>query len=183
MIATRPLYTLDDYVRVEEQNRALRHEFVGGQILAMAGGTVEHGRLAARMTVALSSALAGTGCVVLSSDVRVGHATSDFRAYPDVSVLCGPPEYAAHPAHTLTNPRILVEVLSEGTAAYDRGAKLEGYQAMPSVQAVVFVSQEARIITVVRRVGARFDSTTAGAGEVFALPGVPQDLAVDAIYG
>ena len=98
-------------------------------------------------------------------------------------MLCGPPEYAARPANTITNPKILVEVLSESTAAYDRGEKLEGYKAMPSVQAVLFVSQEAPVITVLRRAGERFESTEYGRGDSFTLPGVPAALSVDAIYG
>jgi len=158
VIATRPFHTLDDYEQVEADS-GVRHDFVGGVILAMAGGTVEHGRLASGVIGELRAALQGTDCMVLSSDVRIGHATQNFRAYPDASVLCGPPEYAARPANTVTNPKILVEVLSESTAAYDRGEKLEGYKAMPSVQAVLFVSQEAPVITVLRREGDRFEST------------------------
>jgi len=181
VIATRPFHTLDDYVQVEEDS-AIRHELVGGVIMAMAGGTVEHGRLSGNTITQLNIALRGTGCVVLSSDVRVGHAQGDFRAYPDATVLCGAPTYANKPAHTLTNPRFLVEVLSEGTAAYDRGAKLEGYQAIPSVEAVIFVSQEARAITVVRRAGERFETSQHGAGERFLLPGVAAALTVDSIY-
>ena len=181
VIATRPFYTLDDYERVEEGSR-VRHEFVGGLVLAMAGGTVEHGRLAMRFAFELSAALSGTGCMVLGSDVRVGHSTREFRAYPDASVVCGSPEYAARPAHTVTNPRILVEVLSESTAAYDRGEKLEGYKAMPSVQAVVFVSQEGPMITVLRRAGVHFEPAEYGPGDTFELPGVPAALSVDAIY-
>lgn len=181
MIATRPVYTLEDYVSIEEES-GLKHEFVAGQILAMAGGTVEHGRLGANVLSVLRSAVRGTDCMALSSDVRVGHATTDFRAYPDASVVCGPPQYAARPAHTVTNPVCIVEVLSDNTASYDQGEKLLGYKSLAAVQSIVFVSQDSKSVIVHCRRGDTFEVANFGAGEPFELRCIPDPIAVDHIY-
>lgn len=181
MVATRPFYSLDDYVKVEEDSR-IRHEFVRGEIFAMAGGTVEHGRIAANAVSTLRAALRGTGCITVGSDVRVGNETNDFRAYPDATVICGAPTYVPRPSHTVSNPNIVLEVLSEGTAAYDRGEKLLQYQAMPTIEAIVLVSQESRAVTVVCRTDAGFRSAQYGDGDHFALPGLPREVAVADLY-
>lgn len=126
--ARHPYGTLQDYVGIEADS-AIKHEFIEGRILAMAGGTVEHGRLAFAIGIALGPSLKGTGCFIASSDVRIGHEASDFRAYPDASIIYGSPTYAATPSHTVTNPKVIIEVTSDRTEAYDRGAKLEAYRA------------------------------------------------------
>lgn len=181
VLATRPVYTLEDYVSIEAES-GLKHEFVAGQILAMAGGTVAHGRLGANVLSVLRSAVRGTDCMALSSDVRIGHAATDFRAYPDASVICGPPRYAARPAHTVTNPVCVVDVLSNNTASYDQGEKLLGYKSLAAVQSIVFVSQDSRSIVVHGRRGDTFEVASLGAGEQFELPGIPGPIAVDDIY-
>lgn len=181
MVATRPTYTLDDYVRVEEDS-GIRHEFVDGLILATAGGSVEHGRLAVNVTSLLRAAVQGSPCIALGSDVRVGHEASDFRAYPDASVVCGEPSYAGRPAHTVTNPVCIVEVLSESTAAYDQGEKLACYRSMASVRVILFVSQETRSITVHRRVESGFAEAHYGAGDTVPLPELSASIEVDGVY-
>lgn len=183
MVASRPLYTLSDYERVEADS-GIRHELVDGLILAMAGGTLEHARLAAAVVSELRGALsrAGRSCMALGSDMRVGHETREFRAYPDASVLCGEPRYAGRPPHTLLNPTLVVEVLSESTAAYDQGEKLAQYQAMPSVAGIIFVSQEGREMRVHRRGQDGFHLEAYGPGETFECPGLDVTLTVDAIY-
>ena len=89
-------------------------------------------RCSAAIDRVLGNALAGTSCFVLSSDVRVGHAKTAFRVYPDASIVCGEVEYATRPPHTVTNPVCIIEVLSESTANYDQGDKLAGYKRIPS---------------------------------------------------
>lgn len=181
MIAARPIQTLADYATVEASSRS-KFEFVRGQIVAMTGGTLEHGRLGANIIALLKGATSSTGCTVFSSDVRVGLATSDFRAYPDASVVCGPVETHDNPRHTIVNPVCVVEVLSESTAAYDQGAKLDAYKCIPSLQAVVFVSQEGPAITVHTRGEAGWDVAEYLRGKRFELPGLPGEIAVDDVY-
>ncbi|MEJ7731539.1 MAG: Uma2 family endonuclease [Polyangiaceae bacterium] len=112
--------TYAEYLAFEEAS-AERHEFVAGEILAMAGGTIEHGRIMSRLTVLLSAALGGRPCVVLPSDVRVRIRAADRATYPDLHVVCGRVERDADDQNAVTNPVVVIEVLSDSTAAGDRG--------------------------------------------------------------
>lgn len=158
--------TADDYL-AWERAQAEKHEFFRGEVFAMAGGSMRHNVLSGRILRALAAALEPRGCVVLTSDQRVISA-DDHYVYPDVTVVCGPPELRKH--DVLANPTALVEVLSSTTEQYDRGLKWEGYQRLASLQDYVLVSQTEPRVEVFRR-GA--DGTwiyrAAGAGERLTL--------------
>jgi Uma2 family endonuclease len=79
-----------------------------------------------------------------------------LMAYPDVSVVCGPSEKSPKDRHAITNPKLLVEILSEGTASFHRGAKWQHYQRIESLQAYVLVDQDAPRVEVYERDGARW---------------------------
>lgn len=138
-------YSFADYLAIERESE-IKHEFDAGEILAMSGGTARHSALAMNVGFALR----GTrpqGCTVFQSDMRVRIRATGRATYPDVSMVCGPLEYdpedAAHT--TITNPVLLVEVLSVTTEKGDRGNKWMHYQRIPSLQEYVLVSQEPRI--------------------------------------
>ena len=142
-VATRSQVTADEYLTWERVQPA-KHEFFHGEVFAMAGGSPRHNALCARVSGTLGNALDARGCVVLSSDQRVGIAAGAHYVYPDVSVVCGPLDLELN--DVLTNPTSVVEVLSSTTEQYDRGLKWEGYQRLGSLQDYVLVSQsEARI--------------------------------------
>jgi Uma2 family endonuclease len=101
----------------------VRHEFLNGEVWAMAGGTPQHGALAVSMTLALGAALRGKPCRGFSSDVRVRIPDTGLSTYPDLSIVCGELETAPDDKDAITNPTVLVEVLSDSTEAYDRGAR------------------------------------------------------------
>lgn len=138
-------YSFADYLTLERDSE-IKHEFDAGEILAMSGGTARHSALAVNVAFALKSALPA-GCTVFQSDMRVRIAATGRATYPDVSMVCGPiecdPEDAART--TITNPVLLVEVLSVTTEKGDRGNKWMHYQRIPSLQEYVLVSQEPRI--------------------------------------
>ena len=180
MVAGRPLYTLADYAAIESGSEA-RFEFVEGMIVAMAGGTVEHGRVCANVVAELRRSVRNSGCMALGSDVRIGDEASDFRAYPDATVVCGEPTYAEHPSHTVTNPVCVVEVLSESTAAYDTGPKLDSYKRIASLQTIVFVSQSSRSVIVHSRANGGFRTQQFESGHTLDLPRVGP-VAVDDLY-
>ena len=139
--------TAGDYLAWESA-QAEKHEFFRGEVCAMAGGSVRHNALSVRVARALSSALEGRGCVVLSSDQRVVGA-ADHYVYPDLTVACGALEIRTH--DVLANPTALVEVLSATTEQYDRGLKWEGYQRIGSLQDYVLVSRTEPRLEVFRR--------------------------------
>src|SRR3989442_14646818 len=111
-------YTIQEFVSIEEFSN-VRHEYAAGQIYAMAGGTPQHGARAANLIGLLTAQLRGRLCRVHTSDVRVRVTATGLDTYPDVSVVCGKAELDTEDPNAITNPAVLVEVLSSSTAEYD----------------------------------------------------------------
>ncbi len=128
-----------------------KHEYVNGEVFAMAGGTVEHAALSVAVSTALANALRGRPCRVLSSDGRVRAKETGMATYPDVSVVCHKLEVDPDDEHGVLNPALIVEVLSDSTEAHDRGAKAAQYRRIPSLREYVLVSQHEPLIEVYRR--------------------------------
>ncbi|MGO9713627.1 MAG: Uma2 family endonuclease [Polyangiaceae bacterium] len=139
-----------DYLALEAKGDG-KHEYVGGVIYAMAGGTPEHARLQANMTAALLAGLRGRPCAVFSSDLRVRIDATDRSTYPDVTVVCGAIETSSLDKDAVTNPTLLVEVTSESTEADDRGDKFAHYRQLASLQEYVIVGSRTPHIEVWRR--------------------------------
>ncbi|MBL8909360.1 MAG: Uma2 family endonuclease [Archangium sp.] len=121
-------YSYVDYVLLEQHSQ-VRHEFLDGEIYAMAGGTPEHAALAA-VTLRLIGNQLPSGCRAYTSDLRVRIAKSDLTTYPDGAVICGKVAPAIDDQLAATNPTLVLEVTSPSTEAYDRGAKLDHYRTL-----------------------------------------------------
>ncbi|MEO7735523.1 MAG: Uma2 family endonuclease, partial [Kofleriaceae bacterium] len=139
-----------EYLSLEAESET-KHEYLDGEVFAMAGGTITHGALAGAVITALSNALRDRACRVLSSDVRVRSKATGMATYPDITVVCQKIEVDADDAHGVLNPTIIVEVLSDSTEGYDRGAKAAHYRRIPSLREYVLVSQREPLIEVYRR--------------------------------
>lgn len=139
----------DEYLALERASDE-KHEFVNGELIAMAGASARHNLIAGNVIRALGNRLAGR-CLVFPSDQRVHTRTTSLYAYPDVTVVCGRPEFHPKDGLVVVNPSLLVEVLSETTEAWDRGAKAAHYRQLPSLQAYVLVSQAERRVEIFRR--------------------------------
>lgn len=123
-----------------ERKQPDKHEFHGGQVFAMAGGSPRHNKIAAMIVSTLTAVFRERPCDALGSDqmVRVG---SSF-VYPDVSVVCGEAQYErVDQGLLLLNPSAIFEVLSGSTEGYDRGQKSKLYRGRPSLRDYVLVSQ------------------------------------------
>ena len=132
----------DEYLRFEETSD-VKHEFRNGQVIAMAGGTHEHGIIAVNLGAALVPRLRDTPCVTAGSDVRVRSSADGSYSYPDLTVVCAEPVFArAGHRVTLVNPQVVVEVLSTSTQSVDLGDKLDAYLAIESVREYVVVAQD-----------------------------------------
>lgn len=173
-------HTYPEYLRLEGE-RPLKHEYCDGEIFAMAGGTPEHGALAAEAMTHLRGQLP-TGCRVLSSDVRIRIEASDLATYPDASVVCGPLERGREDAHAVTNPVLVLEVTSPSSEDSDRGEKLSHYKQLPSLQTVLILSHRTRRLTVVERGPAGWAVTEFRATEVARCATPALTLDVDALY-
>jgi Uma2 family endonuclease len=143
-------YTYAEYLALEQRSE-FKHEYFAGRVYAMSGGTPEHGRLAAQIILLLGEQLRGKPCVTFTSDVRVRIPATDVALYPDVSVLCGKLERAEDDHDAVTNPRVVVEVLSKSSAKYDREEKFAQYRRIPSLECYVLVSQTERLLEVFTR--------------------------------
>ena len=150
MMPAQKKMTYAEYMACEEAS-VEKHEFLNGEVFAMAGGTPEHAALAAAFTLALGKALGDRPCRLFSSDLRVRIQATGLTTYPDLSVACGKAEVDAEDSHALVNPVLIIEVLSDGTEAYDRGEKAAHYRHIPSLKEYVLVSQHRPRIEVYRR--------------------------------
>ena len=182
---TKPIrlhrYAFAEYLAIEEVAR-VKHEYLEGEIYAMAGGTPEHAALAAVVTTMLGEQLRGSPCRVYSSDLRVRILATGLATYPDVTVVCGPTERDPESATHVVNPRVVIEVLSDGTEEYDRGEKLEHYKKVPSLMAVVLVSHRERKIEMWSRDTSAWEVTVHGSGQVARISSLNCRLDVDAVY-
>lgn len=177
-----PAYSYDEYRRFEDANPA-RHEFVDGHILAMAGGTPAHARLQAAVSFALERRLDGHRCQTFPSDLRVRIPATGMATYPDVTVVCGPVETDPDDPNAVTNPTLIVEVLSDRTEEYDRGEKFEQYRQIPTLQLYLLVShRERRVEARQRATDDRWTERHAGRGETVLLEAIGIEMTVDEIY-
>ena len=135
------------------------------------------------MTGELHAALRGGPCRGYSSDVRVRIPETGLATYPDLSIVCGPLETAPDDKDAITNPVVLVEVLSDSTEAYDRGAKWAHYRRISSLREYVLVSQAEPRIEVFRRMDTgRWELLEARPGETIELTSLGAHLDVAAVY-
>jgi len=139
-------YTYAEYLALESSSN-VKHEFLGGQIYAMAGGTPEHAALAAAVIGLLFPQLRGGGCRAYDPDLRV-RTPSGLATYPNVTVICGPSERDDADLQAVTNPTLIIEVLSRSTEEYDAGDKFEHYKTLKSLRQYVLVSHRERSIEV-----------------------------------
>jgi Uma2 family endonuclease len=173
--------TPNEFLAWEREQRE-RHHYIRGEIFAMSGGSLRHSHLGGRAITLLSQALRGRACDVHTADLRLGLA-DDELVYADAVVVFRP--FALRPGtkDVVTNPAVVVEVLSKSTEAYDRGAKQAGYLALPSMQHLVLVSQrEKRVEVYTRNDDGSFRFDVRGAGALVALERVGVTIAVDELY-
>lgn len=139
MVAARehlPRFTPEEYFAWEEQQEC-RYEYIDGEVYAMSGGTINHGDIAGNFLALLKAHMRGRGCKTLNSDCRVSIVNSTRYVYPDVSVTCDDRDKTT--TQYITYPCLIVEVLSDSTAAYDRGDKFRMYRRNPNLRDYVLV--------------------------------------------
>lgn len=175
-------HSFADYLAFEDASNT-KHEYLNGEIYGMAGGTPEHAALSVAVSSALLAQLRGGPCRVYSSDLRVRVLATGLAAYPDVTVVCGELERDPESPTTVVNPRVVVEVSSDGTEAYDRGQKLDHYRQVPSLAAIVLVShRSARIEVWERGSDGAWHRREFGQGEAAEIRALSARLLVDEIH-
>ncbi len=178
--ARRVHHTYAEYLALEEESPS-RHEYLDGEIYALAGGSPDHAALAAAIISILGGALP-PGCRVFSSDLRLRIPATGLSTYPDAAVVCGPTQRAADDRLAVVNPVLIVEVTSPSTEEYDRGEKLRHYKNLPVLREVLIVSHREPRLTLHRRRGEEWIEEAAGPGQSLTLDGVAVRIAVDDVY-
>ena len=179
--APRLRFSFREYLRVDAES-SVKHEFLDGMILAMAGGSPDHAALAMAVGAALNRQLEGKKCRVYSADLRIRVLATGFAGYPDVTVVCDKLALDPEDANTATNPAVVVEILSPSTEQYDRGEKLQQYQRIASLVHVVLVSHDEKRIDVWSRSGDGWQVATARGGERVELESVGCVLDTNDVY-
>jgi Uma2 family endonuclease len=175
-------HTYEAYLE-HESGSNVKHEFLDGEIYAMAGGSRQHAALAVAVSSALHRQLQGKPCVVYSSDLKVRVMATSLATYPDVTVICGPPEEDPASRQVVVNPTLVVEVTSPGTEEWDRGEKLDHYRKIPTLAGCLLVSHRERRLEILQRGSdGAWTRRSAGPGETLLLPFLDCALAVDEIY-
>ena len=178
--ARRVHYTYPEYIALEEES-SVRHEYLDGEIYAMAGGSPDHAALAAAIIALLGRQLP-PGCRVFTSDLRLRMPATGLSTYPDAAVVCGRTLRAQDDPLAVVNPVLVVEVTSPSTEDYDQGEKLRHYKGLASLREVVIVSHREPRLTIHRRQDGEWSEETARPGQTLLLESLTTRIAVDDVY-
>jgi Uma2 family endonuclease len=143
-MSLQPKHHLDfaDWLAAERASDQGRTEYLNGEVFAMAGGSEAHNLIAGNVHGELRSCFKGRPCYVYTSDMKVRVESARLGAYPDVMAICGERQFLDDRRDVITNPTLIVEVLSDSTEAYDRGDKFAYYRSIPSLRAYLLLSQQ-----------------------------------------
>ena len=136
--------TLAEFFAIDAASEGERYEYRDGTIVCMPGGSPVHSLIAAKVIAALTFRLRGGPCEVYAGDLKVGVARRTYYMHPDIPVVCGPPQVDPRDptGQTVLNAKLIVEVLSPSTEAYDRGLKFSRYMEIEAFEEYVLVSQD-----------------------------------------
>src|SRR5689334_24876013 len=137
-------YSVQEYLRLEAETRE-KHEYLDGEISAMGGASEAHNLIVLNVGAELRNQLRGRPCRVYPSGLRVKVSPTGLYTYPDLTVVCGQPEFE-QPGETLLNPGVIIEVLSESSEAYDRGNKFGHYRTLESLSDYLLVAQDKPLV-------------------------------------
>lgn len=142
--------TVDEWRELEQRSHDVKHEYIDGQVYAMAGGSLAHGHISTRVIRQLEEGLGKRSCMVYNSDVAA-RLSSKRYTYPDATVTCDQRDRPSKQLREIQTPCVVIEVLSDSTEAYDRGEKFGYYRECSAVQEYVLVNTRRQLVEVYRR--------------------------------
>lgn len=169
--------SVEDYLEMELTS-PIKHEFVAGEIFAMTGSSDSHNIISLNLAFILRENLRGKPCRVFMSDLKLKVDTADAYFYPDLMVTCE----TAPDSHFREKPKLVIEVLSDSTAKYDREEKRLMYQSIESLQEYVLVAQSFMDVRVFRRAASGWEMSIYTDGATIPLHSVEQEIAIERIY-
>jgi Uma2 family endonuclease len=173
--------TYPEYL-TREATSEIKHEYLRGDVWAMESGTPTHARLCASLAWCLGNRLQGKGCTPYSADLRVRIEETDRSTYPDPTIICGPEQAASDDKDAITNPTVIIEVLSDSTERSDRGEKFAHYQRRATLREYVLVAQDSQRIEVFRREGKTWVLSIFEAGATVRLESLAVEFPLAEVY-
>lgn len=134
-------YSPEEYLAFERSSES-KHEYLDGQIYAMAGASPKHNQICFNLAGELHPLIKNTTCVGYTSDQKIRTDLMDLFSYPDLTIVCGEPVFHDQKQDVLLNPTVIIEVLSPRTEVYDRSTKLERYQNLSSLTDYILIYQD-----------------------------------------
>ena len=184
-MAAKPqgLLSREEYLALERRGEE-KHEHLAGELVAMVGASFRHNLIQTRVLASLYQQLRGRPCEVTPSDLRVTVGALGIYTYPDVTVVCGEPQFEDAEQDTLLNPTVLIEILSPSTESYDRGKKFQPYRLIPTFREYLLIAQDQPLIEhYVRQAHNRWLlATFEQLGDVIALDAIGCTLALADVY-
>ena len=177
------LLTSADYL-AEERRAAFKSDYYQGETLAWAGSSRQHNLIVSNLIGEVGNGLKGLECEVYASSMRLKVDATGLYTYPDVTVVCGQPQFEDDQSDTLLNPTVLFEVLSDSTEAYDRGTKSAHYRRLPSLKEYVLIAQDQPLVEryVRQPDGSWVLRDVTRLEETVALDAIPVQLPMSEIY-
>lgn len=183
-VQINPRYTLEEYFELEKKSEE-RYEFYNGEVFCMSGVSPNHAQIETNLITSLNSKLRDRGCRVFPANMRIKVPAAPPYRYPDIVVVCDKPIYEKIGGiDTLTNPMLIIEVLSASTEAYDRGDKFTYYKSIASFREYLLVAQHRpHVAQFVKQTGASWAQTEVNdlAGSLH-LPSVECTLSLSEVY-
>jgi Uma2 family endonuclease len=173
----------EEYLALERQAE-YKSEYFEGVVYAMSGASFKHNVIVANLVIELGQQLRGRPCRALPSGIKIRMPESRKFFYPEVSVVCGEPQFHDQRNDVLLNPILIIEVLSESTAAFDRGDKFQAYQQIESLKEYLLVSQDKSVVEhYVRQTREVWNYTAiVGLESSLYLPSIECTLRLEAVY-
>lgn len=176
-------YTSEEYLALEDKAEE-KSEYFAGEIFTMAGASLNHNRIIVNICMILGFAFKKTNCAVFTSDIKVWIKQANAYTYPDVLVIQGEPDYVADRNDMITNPKIIIEVLSDSTQSFDKKGKFDIYRTLPSLQEYILISQDKIQIEHFNKIATKhwemheYNATDSS----FSLASLPVEIIVQDIY-
>jgi Uma2 family endonuclease len=181
-IISDKIYTVQEYIAFEETS-PVRHEFYKGKLFAMAGGSFNHNRIKRRVTRSLEDIFEAQGCSVFDDGVKLQLIEDERYTYPDVFVTCE--KLSTHEQYIVRNPQLIVEVLSESTAEYDRTDKFKAYQKIDSFKYYILIDSRQVSVELFTRTEKKSIWTYQGfndLNDIIAIPELGISISLNSIY-
>lgn len=179
---TYPIFSVENYLDFE-RIQTERHEFLDGIVFAMAGESPNHSTVCFNLNTIIGLQLRGKNCRGFSPNMKIATNEKGLYAYPDLAIICGQPTFYDNKKDVITNPTVIVEVLSPSTENYDRGEKFLRYtNQIETLQNYILISQDKPLIEIFSKHGGWEKSEIEGIETVFKIDSIECEISLAELY-